>query len=221
MKKNKMALQSYARFDFELFLKAFLFSFFFFAQVKVNAGWSIDLSRRQVDFDRITNLPVEQKNPISINGIPQTSGRGPANVAPNQQNEPGSFVNGKGAQSSEVVAAIKNVINPVIPSQEIVIIQNETGFVPNLVQIKKGEVYKIHILNMNQKEKNVSFMLDSFDQTHSTFFGVMKSFKINPKMEGVFSYQSPETGFEGKIVVISGPQDDKFEDGSRIPATEK
>lgn len=207
-------------FDFELFFRAFLFSFFFFAQVKVNAGWSIDLSRRQVDFDRITNQPVEQRNPVMINGVPQLTGRGPASHTSNVSGEPGTFLNGKGAPSSEVVSAIKNVINPVIPAQEIVIIQNETGFVPNLVQVKKGEVYKIHILNMNQKEKNVSFMLDSFDQTHSTFFGVMKSFKINPKMEGVFSYQSPETGFEGKIVVISGPQDEKNSEENRIPASQ-
>ncbi len=71
-----------------------------------------------------------------------------------------------------------------------------------MIQLKKDEVYQIYIINLSNKEKNASFMLDSFDQTHSTFFGVMKSFKINPRMEGVFSYQSPETGAEGKLVVV-------------------
>ncbi len=161
-------------------MKTVLFTFFFFAQVTAKAGWSIDLTRRQVDFDRIT----DQRMPAS--DVKQTATTTTSTLSP----------------SNEVVNAIKNMVNPITPTQEIVIVQNENGFVPNVIQLKKDEVYQIYILNLSSKEKNTSFVLDSFDQTHSTFFGVMKSFKINPKMEGVFSYQSPETGSEGKIVVV-------------------
>lgn len=161
-------------------MKSVLFTFFFFAQVTSKAGWTIDLTRRQVDFERIT----DQRMPAS--DVSQKAQTTTSTLSP----------------SSEVVTAIKNMVNPVTPTQEIVIVQNETGFVPNVIQLKKDEVYQIYIINLSNKEKNTSFMLDSFDQTHSTFFGVMKSFKINPKMEGVFSYQSPETGAEGKLVVV-------------------
>jgi hypothetical protein len=159
-------------------MRTLLFSFFFFAQLKSHAGWSIDLTRRQVDFNRITDQRMPASNMKSTPGVSNPS--------------------------SEVVDALKNIVNPIVPSQEIVIVQNENGFVPNTIQLKKDEVYQIYILNLNSKEKNVSFLLESFDQSHSTFFGVMKSFKISPKLEGVFSYQSPETGSEGKIVVVDG-----------------
>ena len=163
-------------------MKTMLFAFFFFAHLKSHAGWSIDLTRRQVDFNRIT----DQRMPAS------------------QLKQPPVATSGMANPSNEVVEAIKNIVNPIVPSQDIVIVQNENGFVPSTIQLKKDEVYQIYILNLNSKEKNTSFLLESFDQSHATFFGVMKSFKINPKMDGVFSYQSPETGAEGKIVVVDG-----------------
>ena len=72
-------------------------------------------------------------------------------------------------------------------------------------------MYQIHIVNLNTKEKNVSFLMDSFSQSHNTVFGVTKTFKIQPQVEGVFSYQSPETGVAGKVIVVS--------EGLRKPAS--
>ena len=55
--------------------------------------------------------------------------------------------------------------------------------------------------------------MDSFSQSHNTIFGITKTFKIQPQVEGVFSYQSPETGVSGKVVVVT--------DGLRRPSSIK
>lgn len=158
------------------FIKTFLFSFFYFIQIKVHASdWLVDLSRRQTDFNRIEN----QRMPAS--NLPTTN--------PNAD--------------KELFEAIKQVVNPVQPSQEIVIMQTESGFIPEKIFLKKNEVYKVHIVNLNSKEKNVSFMMDAFSQIHNTVFGVVKTFTIHPKVEGVYSYQSPETGALGKAVIVA------------------
>lgn len=156
------------------FMKAFLFSLFFFMQVKVHADWNIDLSRRQTDFTRIEN----QRMPAATNM-----------ETPNTKND------------VEILEALKKVVNPVEPSQEIVILQTEKGFVPEMIHLKKGDVYKVHVVNLNLKEKNVSFVMDAFSQTHNTVYGSMKTFTVQPKIEGVYSFQSPETGFMGKVVI--------------------
>ena len=160
-------------FDVHTFMKAFLFSLFFFVQVKVNAEWNVDLSRRQTDFTRIQN----QRMPASTNLEPAK------------------------ATDADILEALKKVVNPVEPSQEIVILQTEKGFVPEMIHLKKNDVYKIHVVNLNLKEKNVSFVMDAFSQTHNTVYGNMKTFTIQPKIEGVYSFQSPETGFLGKVVI--------------------
>lgn len=157
------------------YLKYFLFSFFYFIQVTVHADWSIDLSRRQTDFTRIENQRMPAATNVTVD---------------------------EGKHDSEIFTALKKIVNPVEPSVEIVILQTETGFVPAMIHLKKDEVYKIHIVNLNQKEKNVSFMMDAFSQTHNTIYGVVKTFTIQPKIEGVYSYQSPETGALGKVVIV-------------------
>ncbi len=157
------------------YLKYFLFSFFYFIQVTVHADWSIDLSRRQTDFTRIENQRMPAATNVTVD---------------------------EGKYDSEIFSALKKIVNPVEPSVEIVIMQTETGFVPAMIHLKKDEVYKIHIVNLNSKEKNVSFMMDAFSQTHNTVYGVVKTFTIQPKIEGVYSYQSPETGASGKVVIV-------------------
>ena len=157
------------------YLKYFLFSFFYFIQVTVHADWSIDLSRRQTDFTRIENQRMPAATNVTVD---------------------------EGKNDSEIFSALKKIVNPVEPSVEIVIMQTETGFVPAMIHLKKDEVYKIHIVNLNSKEKNVSFMMDAFSQTHNTVYGVVKTFTIQPKIEGVYSYQSPETGASGKVVIV-------------------
>lgn len=159
--------------DVKTFLKAFLFSLFFFVQVKVHAQWAIDLSRRQTDFSRIEN----QRMPASTN------------IEPSKKTD------------ESLIEAFKKMANPIEPTSEIVILQTEKGFVPEMVHLKKNNVYKIHVVNLNTKEKNVSFVMDAFSQTHNTVYGAIKTFNIQPKIEGVYSFQSPETGFLGKVVI--------------------
>ncbi len=157
------------------FTRGFLFSFFFFAQVKIHA-WEIDLSRRQTNPTRIENQRMPSSNPTTKKVERSTD--------------------------AEILEALKNVVSTVDVSRDIVIVNTEAGFVPDVVQVKKGEAYKIHIVNLNMREKNTSFLMDSFTQSHNTMFGNLKTFVIEPKVEGVFSYQCPETGVQGKLVVV-------------------
>lgn len=159
--------------------KIILFTLFYLVQVKVHADW-IDLSRRQVEFKSVEN----KRMPVSIVAVD------PKATGDSQES------------SLEVVEAIKRAVNPVEVAKDIVIVQTEDGFVPNSINLQKGQSYQIHVVNLNTKEKNVSFLMDSFSQSHNTVYGNMRSFKINPHVEGVFSYQSPETGAAGTAVVI-------------------
>lgn len=99
-----------------------------------------------------------------------------------------------------------DLFNPTEPKQELVILNTDKGFIPAKVALRKGSRYTIHVVNVNDKEKNVSFILDSFSEHHSTFYGKIKSFEIKPAQEGVFSYQCPETSYEGKFVVFTPDQ---------------
>lgn len=159
----------------------FLFVLSFFIQLKVHA-WEVDMSRRKDDFQRMQNIRM----PASVVSVDPTI---------NKENEDKA--------STEIIEAIKRAVSVVEPAKDIVIAQTESGFVPDTINLQKGQVYQIHIVNLNSKEKNVSFLMDSFSQSHNTVFGNMKTFKINPNVEGVFSYQSPETGASGKIIVVS------------------
>ena len=91
------------------------------------------------------------------------------------------------------------------PLQEIVILSTEKGFVPNTIRVRKGSKYTIHVVNVNEKEKNISFVLDAFSEHHATYFGKIKSFHLEPKKEGIYSFQSPETSAEGRLIVFAAP----------------
>lgn len=158
------------------FIRSFLFSFCFFAQVKVSA-LELDLSRRQAEPTPIENSRMPNSAPVATRKIEKST-------------------------DAEILEALKNVINPAEVSKEIVIVNTESGFVPEVIQVKKGEIYKIHIVNLNMKEKNTSFLMDSFTQSHNTVYGNLKTFTIEPKVEGIYSYQCPETGVQGRLVVI-------------------
>lgn len=144
--------------------------------MKVQA-WDIDLSRRQTELAKIENVRMPTSETVSLKKVEKST-------------------------DAEIVEALKNVINPAEISKEIVILNTESGFVPDVVQVKKGEAYKIHIVNLNMKEKDISFLMDSFTQSHNTIYGNLRTFTIEPKVEGVFSYQCPETGAQGKLVVV-------------------
>lgn len=89
------------------------------------------------------------------------------------------------------------------PTQDVVIMNTDGGFVPQTLHLKKGQNYRIHVVNVNGKEKNTSFVLDAFSEHHATYFGQQKTFNIAPKTDGIFSFQCPETAFQGKIIVFS------------------
>lgn len=118
--------------------------------------------------------------------LQKLNGRGPTSVDGKQKEETG---------------IMGNIFQSMEPTQELVILNTEKGFVPDTVRLKKGQNYKIHVVNVNDKEKNTSFILDAFSEHHGTFFGQPKTFEVSPKVEGIFSFQCPETAKQGRIVV--------------------
>src|SRR5690606_15947381 len=99
------------------------------------------------------------------------------------------------------------------PVQDLVILHTPKGFVPSTVPMRKNGRYRVHIVNVNEKEKNVSFILDGFSEHHATYYGQVKVFMIEPKTEGTYSFQSPETSSEGRIVIFNP------EASARVPAS--
>lgn len=169
------------------FFNGFLFVLFFFVQVKVRAETQAELTIPKVN----PQIIVPTKSVITK----------PTEASAKQKDD-------------EIRLAIRNAVQPVEPTKEIVILNTETGFIPDKVSVKKGVAYKVHIVNLNMKEKNVSFIMDSFTQSHNTVYGLMRSFNIEPQVEGVYSYQCPETGIQGQLIVVSDAQN------SRKPASD-
>lgn len=106
-------------------------------------------------------------------------------------------------QEDQTATILTRVFDSVEPAQDIVIMNTEKGFVPETVRLKKGNNYRIHVVNVNGKEKNVSFVLDAFSEHHNTVFGEQKTFQVTPKNDGIFSYQCPETAVQGKFIIYS------------------
>lgn len=102
---------------------------------------------------------------------------------------------------------VLNFVEKVIPvqgsSQDVVILNTDKGFLPRTVHLKKNQSYTLHIVNVNEKEKNTSFILDAFKESHGTYFGQIKSFTIRPDKDGIFNFQCPETSIEGRMVIYS------------------
>ncbi|HEX7676441.1 MAG TPA: cupredoxin domain-containing protein [Bdellovibrio sp.] len=132
-------------------------------------AWEVDFSRRQVDFNKVSN---EDRLPASV-------------------------------QEDQSATILTKVFDSVEPTQDIVIMNTDKGFVPDTVRLKKGSNYRIHVVNVNNKEKNVSFVLDAFSEHHNTVFGEQKVFSVTPKTDGIFSYQCPETAVQGKFIIFS------------------
>lgn len=178
------------------FLRGFLFAFFYFVQVKVSA-FEIDLSRR---------LPASA--PAVISEVPARSPSKSLFAAPIKNFEATPEFTTR-QNDSELLKALKKAMLPTDPSNEIVILNTETGFIPAKVQLRKGEAYKIHVVNLNMREKNTSFLMDAFTQSHNTVFGMQKTFNIEPQVEGIFSFQCPETGIQGQVVVVQDPKENR------------
>ena len=110
------------------------------------------------------------------------------------------------------------IVNSTEPIHEVVVLNTETGFVPSTIRAREGMAYRIHVVNVNEKDKNVSFVLDAFSEHHATYFGKIKTFIINPQKEGVYTFQSPETSAQGRLVVYPSKGLNKLQ--MRTPASE-
>ena len=132
-------------------------------------AWEVDFSRRQVEFNKITN---SNRLPASVN-------------------------------VEESKSLFGGVFDGSEPTQDIVIMNTEKGFVPDTLRLKSGNSYRVHVVNVNKKEQNVSFVLDAFSEHHNTLFGEKRTFTVAPKAEGIFSFQCPETATQGKLIIFS------------------
>lgn len=104
---------------------------------------------------------------------------------------------------SQTSSPLAQVLEATDVAQDIVIMNTESGFVPQTLRLRKGGTYRIHVVNVNSKEKNISFVMDAFSEQHNTLFGQTRSFKLTPKVDGSFSYQCPETAEQGRLVIYS------------------
>lgn len=143
----------------------------------ISHAWEIDFSRRQVEFKKMTDQV-----------------RGPASESDTSTPSTGevSLTSFLGAEPRYIEA-----------SPDVVILNTENGFVPSQLHLQKGKSYQIHVVNTHPKEKNLSIVMDDFTVKEATLFGVNKSFTLSPRVDGVFVYQCPETGKEGKIYIYS------------------
>lgn len=91
--------------------------------------------------------------------------------------------------------------------QDVVIMNTEKGFVPETITLRKNQTYRFHVVNVNEKNKNVSFKFDAFSENHNTIFGKPKVFQVQPKQDGIFSFHCPETELKGKVVIINSEKD--------------
>ncbi len=166
--------------------------------VTVHAEWTVDFSRRAKAIRE-----HDLSRAAESSGDYGSSDRSPASVQSQAINPtvPTEEIGKKDPEASK--GLFDTVFDAGEPVQDIVVMNTEKGFVPSTVRVRKNGRYKISIVNVNEKEKNVSFILDGFSEHHSTYYGKVKTFLLEPKKEGVFSFQSPETAAEGKLVVFN------------------
>lgn len=105
-------------------------------------------------------------------------------------------------QSAETTV-FESLFEPAGATQDIVIMNTEKGFVPETITLRKNQLYRFHVVNVNDKNKNISFKFDAFSENHNTIFGKPKVFQVQPKQEGIFSFHCPESELKGKVVIIS------------------
>lgn len=168
-----------------------LFCGFFTTFPAAYADWSVDFSRRA------SKIREADLNAAGKAG----EGRQPAAVK-------SASADGSGSADLPAQEVVKKGVFDTIfdagePVQDLVILHTEKGFIPSILRVRKGGRYRIHVVNVNEKEKNVSFILDGFSEHHATYYGKIKIFTLDPKKEGTYSFQSPETSSEGKLVVFN------------------
>ncbi|MFN9067295.1 MAG: cupredoxin domain-containing protein, partial [Bdellovibrionales bacterium] len=98
--------------------------------------------------------------------------------------------------------SVASIIEPMLPVQDVVVLATAEGFVPDKVYLRRGQNYRINLVNINDQKRNTSFILDDFAESHATPYGVNKSFEIKPQKMGEYVFHSPETTYRGRIVVV-------------------
>ena len=151
----------------------FVFLLVFVAFEAVTYAWDVDLSRRQ-------------KRTVA---------------SEEQATDEATMVKRKPVVTKVEDLIKKATAKPITDRQELVVLNTPKGFVPSQIHVVKGANYLVHIVNVNEDKKNVSFMLDSFNQHHATFFGKIKSFELDPLKEGVYEFQCSETSATGRFIV--------------------
>jgi hypothetical protein len=163
------------------------------------AGWSVDFSRRVQSSreDELRQFRAAERAPANVkaDGDPGfLSNNTEDSVLPSSDQE---------TSSSGMKGVFDTVFETSGPIQDVVILNTDRGFVPSTVRVRKNARYRVHVVNVNEKEKNVSFILDGFSEHHATYYGKTKSFMLDPKKEGTYSFQSPETAAEGRLIVFN------------------
>jgi len=169
-------------------MRSLLFLALLFIVQSATAGWKLDFSRRRAE---IKEREKWQSHSYKNRKMNKRSVRGIASLDEQYTTVP----------KKEEAAFLENILDRQAPAQEIVIMHTNDGFFPKNMQIYKNRRYKVHVVNVADSNKNVSFMLDSFSQHHGTYFGKPVSFTVEPRQEGLFPFQCPETGAKGNLVV--------------------
>jgi hypothetical protein len=160
------------------------------------AEWTIDFSRRM---DQLRKSEFVEPGPAAGRG---SYGRGPASVT---EDSAPTVLPEKALPEKTVLEKtsgfIDTLFSPAGPTEDVVVLNTETGFVPSTLRFKTGVNYRLTVVNINEKARNVSFIVDAFSEHHSTYYGQQKVFVLQPKEEGVFTFISPETSAKGRIVV--------------------
>jgi len=105
------------------------------------------------------------------------------------------------------------------PIQDIVLLNTDRGFIPSTIRTRQGLQYRIYVVNVNEKEKNVSFVMDAFSEAHATYYGKIKSFVIKPQKVGIYTFLSPETSSQGRLIVYPSKRNNNSVE-MRTPASE-
>lgn len=177
----------------KIYTRLLVFILFFNVHIKVHA-WELDFSRRNTETQKSNSLSQEVV-PLSENIALPMDPKNLETGAGESQNASNYKVKNNDNLFSKVFSQITD------PAQTIVILNTDQGFVPDTLRLRKGANYRIYVVNTNEAQKNLSFSLDAFSEHHSTYFGKNKSFDLSPKVEGIFSFQCPETAKQGKVVV--------------------
>lgn len=178
-------------------------SFLIASTPQAHAEWTIDLSRRTQQMRKQEMNPDYSREPAAVRTFEGEEPMVEASNEPVARPRLDGSVDAPVNRSTPSQSFVDRLFDPGQPSQDIVILNTERGFVPNTIRVRKDARYTIHVVNVNEKEKNVSFILDGFSEHHATFFGKVRAFRLEPKKEGVYSFLSPETSAEGRFIVVN------------------